>query len=54
MIPISSLHKHASVLVLYRAAYAVATLFGNDAIDGHFRWSVAQLASRPTDEVLGL
>lgn len=45
-----------AVLVLYRAAYAVATstLFGNDLTDGHFRWCVGQLSNRRTADVLGV
>ncbi len=43
-------------LVLYRAAYAVATstLFGSDLADGHFRWCVSQLSGRAASEVLGV
>ncbi len=45
-----------AVLVLYRAAYAVATstLFGDDVTDGHFRWSISQLSAPTTSEVLGV
>ncbi|MBO0867733.1 MAG: aminoglycoside phosphotransferase family protein [Micromonosporaceae bacterium] len=42
------------VLVLYRAAYAVATsnAFTSDGSDGHFAWCVAQLASPEVSDVL--
>ncbi|MEI5673963.1 MULTISPECIES: phosphotransferase family protein [unclassified Nocardioides] len=45
-----------AVLVLHRAAYAVATstLFGRDLDDGHFRWCVDQLTDPATADVLGL
>ena len=45
-----------AVLVLYRAAYALATstLFGDDATDGHFRWCIGQLSAPTTSEVLGV
>jgi aminoglycoside phosphotransferase (APT) family kinase protein len=44
------------VLVLYRAAYAIATsnAFAPDGSDGHFPWCVAQLTSQAVTDVLGL
>jgi hypothetical protein len=45
-----------AILVLYRAAYAVATstLFGDDLSEGHFRWCISQLSGRCATEILGL
>lgn len=44
------------VLVLYRAAYAIATsnAFTSDGSDGHFPWCVAQLTGQAVTDVLGL
>jgi aminoglycoside phosphotransferase (APT) family kinase protein len=44
------------VLVLYRAAYAIATsnAFTEDGSDGHFPWCVAQLTAPAVTDVLGL
>lgn len=44
------------VLVLYRAAYAIATgnAFTSDGSDGHFLWCVAQLTGPAVTDVLGL
>jgi aminoglycoside phosphotransferase (APT) family kinase protein len=44
------------VLVLYRAAYAIATsnAFTSDGSDGHFLWCIAQLTGQAVTDVLGL
>jgi aminoglycoside phosphotransferase (APT) family kinase protein len=44
------------VLLIYRAAYAVATsnVFTPDGSDGHFRWCVAQLTRAEVIAALGL
>jgi aminoglycoside phosphotransferase (APT) family kinase protein len=48
---------HSSeVLLIYRAAYAVATsnVFSADGSDGHFPWCVAQLTQKRITAALGL
>ncbi|MGH3767993.1 MAG: hypothetical protein ACRDTX_23075 [Pseudonocardiaceae bacterium] len=44
------------VLLIYRAAYAVATsnIFAPDGRDGHFRWCVAQLTRAEVTAALEL
>jgi aminoglycoside phosphotransferase (APT) family kinase protein len=52
----AELNYPVEVLVLYRAAYAIATsnAFTSDGSDGHFRWCVAQLTGQAVTDVLGL
>jgi aminoglycoside phosphotransferase (APT) family kinase protein len=50
------LHYSAEVLLIYQAAYAVATsnAFTPDGSDGHFVWCLAQLHRADITEALGL
>jgi serine/threonine protein kinase len=52
----TELGHSSEVLLIYRAAYAVATsnVFSADGSDGHFPWCVAQLTQKRMTAALGL